>query len=111
MEGATNGRTAKQLGLKGCKHTREHAGDSQGSRLSAEAITETDNTARRTAICLQMSTLKYSQEVFRRRAYEETQNETKKEKKIADCEQVEDKTNRGDKNKTEKHGKLKSKMI
>jgi len=45
MTGATYGRTAKPLGLSGCKHTREHAGDSQGSRLSAEAITRTGNTA------------------------------------------------------------------
>jgi len=86
MVGATNGKTAKQLGVSGCKHTREHTGDSLGSRLSAEAITETRNTAWRTAICLQICTPKYSQKVFRRRAYEETTNWEEKGKQITDDE-------------------------
>jgi hypothetical protein len=45
MAGATNGKTANPLGLSGFKHTREHAGDNQGSRLFAEAKTETGNAA------------------------------------------------------------------
>ena len=31
--------------MPGYKHTREHAGDSQGSRLPAEVITESGNIA------------------------------------------------------------------
>jgi hypothetical protein len=84
MEGAPNGKTATQLGLSGCKHTCEHAGDSQGWRLSAEAITETDNTAWRTAICLPGSTPKDSQQVFRRRADEEATKWDERGKEITE---------------------------
>jgi hypothetical protein len=58
--GAANGKTIKPLGLSGFKHACEHAGEGQGSRPSAETITETGNAARGTAICLQRGTLKDS---------------------------------------------------
>ena len=56
----------------------------------------------RTAICLPSSTPKYSQQIFRRCTYEETTKWNEKGKEITEDEKVEDKTNREEKNKTEK---------
>jgi hypothetical protein len=83
MEGATNSKTANHLGLSGCKHTRENAPDSQGWRLSAEAIRVPGNTAWRTQqFVYREARRKIHSKCFGDVLTKKQQNETKKEKKL-----------------------------